>query len=538
MKKIFSFILTIIIIISCFSCLTFGEYYGSSSGWDFTEEGIITHCNIDKVMKEENGRYKIVIPYSVAGIKIVGLGDEWLQLEYDDMQKTDIYIPSTITSMTEFSLHNGPITYMSEHPQYFVVKGSYADKYISDINKDNASIGDAYRIKYVDSVEKLELEDEDIAFSLNYAKEMKALSEKNITKIDVDLKEAFINKINEHKKSRYFLFDVDNDNIPELFIVNIDEEGNLIDSEYTHTVKDRGETYEENVAYEKYEYYYKNVDDIIPELGSKKFSFNKGKEHYSYCGGFYSTHCNGVDILIIKSFASDNVSFDYDIVNKYYNSPLIYVNNYNKEETRYQYISNTNFKKYLNGERLEYGIQYADNNYSEEDMAYEKEIIDYATKIEKNPVKTYATTDLTGIENWDFSNIKVNTSNVKTEDISNNITPNDITVILNEQKLDFAQPPVIENGTTLVPMRAIFEAMGASVEWNGETKSITAVKDDITINLTLNETKAAVNNNEITLAVPAKLVNNSTMVPLRFISESLGAEVNWDGESRTITINE
>ena len=85
-------------------------------------------------------------------------------------------------------------------------------------------------------------------------------------------------------------------------------------------------------------------------------------------------------------------------------------------------------------------------------------------------------------------------------------------------------------------MRAIFEAMGASVDWNGETQTVTSVKDSTTISLTLNNNTATVNGKDISLAVPAKLINGSTMVPLRFVSESLGAEVNWDGASKTVTI--
>ena len=111
-----------------------------------------------------------------------------------------------------------------------------------------------------------------------------------------------------------------------------------------------------------------------------------------------------------------------------------------------------------------------------------------------------------------------------------------ISILLNGKELAFEQSPVIENGTTLVPMRTIFEAMGASVEWDGTTQTVTSVKDDKTISLTLNKETAMVNGESISLAVPAKLINGNTMVPLRFVSESLGAEVNWDGGSKTITI--
>lgn len=107
-----------------------------------------------------------------------------------------------------------------------------------------------------------------------------------------------------------------------------------------------------------------------------------------------------------------------------------------------------------------------------------------------------------------------------------------IGVILNGKVLNFEQPPVIEDGTTLVPMIAIFEAMGASVDWNNDTKTVTSVKGNTTVSITLNNSTATVNGKTITLAVPGKLINGSTMVPLRFVSESLGAEVNWDGAQK------
>jgi hypothetical protein len=87
--------------------------------------------------------------------------------------------------------------------------------------------------------------------------------------------------------------------------------------------------------------------------------------------------------------------------------------------------------------------------------------------------------------------------------------------------------PMVENGTTLVPMRVIFEALNASVDYNSNEKSITAKRDTITVLLVLGDTKAYVNGVEKTLAVPAKAVNNRTMVPLRFVSEALGEKVDY-----------
>lgn len=111
-----------------------------------------------------------------------------------------------------------------------------------------------------------------------------------------------------------------------------------------------------------------------------------------------------------------------------------------------------------------------------------------------------------------------------------------INVIIDGEWLCFEQPPTIENGNTLVPMRAIFEKLGAEVKWHQETRSITATKGQTKISLTLNNRTATINGKSTTLTTPAKLINSHTMVPLRFVSEALGAEVEWSQQNRTVFI--
>ncbi len=120
-----------------------------------------------------------------------------------------------------------------------------------------------------------------------------------------------------------------------------------------------------------------------------------------------------------------------------------------------------------------------------------------------------------------------------------NVYDNYIKVILNGNRIGFNQQPVIENGVTLVPMRTIFEELGMKVVWEADTKTITAsdIHGQTDIILVVNSNIADVNGKETELDVAPKIINGTTMVPLRFISESLGAEVNWDGESRTVSIS-
>lgn len=102
--------------------------------------------------------------------------------------------------------------------------------------------------------------------------------------------------------------------------------------------------------------------------------------------------------------------------------------------------------------------------------------------------------------------------------------------------LGFKSAPIIENGSTLVPMRFLFEQMGADVEWNQETLTATATLDNTAVTFAIDDTNAEVNNTPATMDVPARLINDKTMVPLRFLSEEMGFDVNWDADSRTAII--
>ncbi|SEG67141.1 copper amine oxidase N-terminal domain-containing protein [Paenibacillus sp. UNC499MF] len=114
--------------------------------------------------------------------------------------------------------------------------------------------------------------------------------------------------------------------------------------------------------------------------------------------------------------------------------------------------------------------------------------------------------------------------------------PEGIQVTINGQTQRFEQPPVIVEGNTLVPLRAIFEKLGANITWNEQEQSVTAVKGGSAIYLKIGSKSAAVNGESKILEVPAQLVNEHTMVPVRFISEALGADVKWEPSSQTVII--
>ncbi|MCI3919182.1 copper amine oxidase N-terminal domain-containing protein [Paenibacillus sp. TRM 82003] len=98
--------------------------------------------------------------------------------------------------------------------------------------------------------------------------------------------------------------------------------------------------------------------------------------------------------------------------------------------------------------------------------------------------------------------------------------------------------PFVENGTTLVPLRNVLEGLGAEVEWDPKTQTVVANKNGVTVTLTIGDTFLTVNGEKLTLAVPGKIVNGSTMVPLRAVSESFGGVVAYGqtGNASTISI--
>lgn len=111
-----------------------------------------------------------------------------------------------------------------------------------------------------------------------------------------------------------------------------------------------------------------------------------------------------------------------------------------------------------------------------------------------------------------------------------------ITVTLDYVEIHFLQPPVIQNDRTLVPLRAIFEAMGASVIWNGETKTITSVLDDTVVVITLGNNTMTVNDTKKTLDCAPQLIGESTLVPVRAVAESFGCNVEWNAATRNVSI--
>ena len=112
----------------------------------------------------------------------------------------------------------------------------------------------------------------------------------------------------------------------------------------------------------------------------------------------------------------------------------------------------------------------------------------------------------------------------------------EICVYCDGQLVEFDQPPILVNDRVLVPIRAIFEAMGAEIIWEADTKTVIAKKGDNMLSLQVGSETMTKNGQAITLDVSPQIVHDRTLVPVRAVSEGLNADVQWDEESRTVTI--
>lgn len=111
-------------------------------------------------------------------------------------------------------------------------------------------------------------------------------------------------------------------------------------------------------------------------------------------------------------------------------------------------------------------------------------------------------------------------------------------IFVKNRDVKFDTPPVIKRGRTLIPVRAIIESMGASVEWNGEEQLVTITKDDKVITFDLKDDKVFIDGVETAIDVSPEVMNNRTMVPLRFIAENFELIVDYDDETEIIEISE
>ena len=111
-----------------------------------------------------------------------------------------------------------------------------------------------------------------------------------------------------------------------------------------------------------------------------------------------------------------------------------------------------------------------------------------------------------------------------------------ITIYVDGVQLKTDQPPVMVQGRVMLPLRAIFEALDARVNWDQKNQTVTGFKGDTTVVLKIKSKVATINGETVSLDVPAQILSGRTMVPVRFVSEALGQDVDWNSKNQTVSI--
>lgn len=113
----------------------------------------------------------------------------------------------------------------------------------------------------------------------------------------------------------------------------------------------------------------------------------------------------------------------------------------------------------------------------------------------------------------------------------------DITIYVNDQKVEFDNKPLLVNGRTLAPVREVIESIGGNVIWIADSQTIMMSVNDSVVELKIDEQMTFIDGELDTLEEPAKLIDGRTYIPVRYIGETIGGEVTWDNDTSTIHIN-
>lgn len=113
----------------------------------------------------------------------------------------------------------------------------------------------------------------------------------------------------------------------------------------------------------------------------------------------------------------------------------------------------------------------------------------------------------------------------------------EIKVYICDTEIEFDVPPQTVNDRTMVPIRAIFEAMGAEVEWDNATQTATSKKDNTTVKMALNSTTEYINGQAVAMDVAPVVIDGRTLAPARYVAEAFGYYVRWDDKTKSAFID-
>ena len=139
--------------------------------------------------------------------------------------------------------------------------------------------------------------------------------------------------------------------------------------------------------------------------------------------------------------------------------------------------------------------------------------------------------DVADPESYEESTVDTNVNNY-----NSGTSEEKIKVYVNGRRILFDADPMLVNGRTMVPVRAIFEALGATVTWDNNTRTAVGVLGDTTIKITIDQAYLLKNGEQVSLDSPALLSSGRTYVPVRAIAESYNCNVDWINDTKTVTI--
>lgn len=197
--------------------------------------------------------------------------------------------------------------------------------------------------------------------------------------------------------------------------------------------------------------------------------------------------------------------------------------------TSSEYSVNGNYREYTEG-------SFTDTEATADNVSF------FDNELAHFPLK-YGTNSGDDVNSSDFEAIKsLFINGFSSTDFSNKFTipqsqsDSSVKILLNGTLILEQEEAYMENGRILVPMRIIFERLGADVSWDAATKTITALKDNTTINMQIGSNLMYVGGNTVTLDTSPKIADGQTLVPIRAAAEALNAEVNWDSTTKTVNI--
>lgn len=167
----------------------------------------------------------------------------------------------------------------------------------------------------------------------------------------------------------------------------------------------------------------------------------------------------------------------------------------------------------------------------------QKETIDFKIMASSLPASSKLKANITIISDLNFCEQTTIPLLVSTEDsITINLQVDSKIATINGQERMLDVPARIIGGRTMVPLRFISESFGCSIQWDPTTQKIGIIRYDITVNLWIGKDYVEVNGNRLKIDAPPVIVGGRTMVPLRFIAEPFGAKVDWNAQTKGITI--